>query len=640
MCGVIGFYSERISSRDSLVDEMLESIGHRGPDGSGQWNYKNLVFGHNRLSIIDLSSEGDQPMTSADGRYCLSYNGEIYNFQDIRKQLVSFHYPFQGKSDSEVLLAAFQIWGLEKTLDRINGMYAFALWDQEKQTLSLVRDRMGEKPLYYGFNNGDFVFASELKPIRRFCRNLDINRDALCLFFRHNYIPSPHSIYQNIYKLRPGHFIQFTLDQIKNGECPPSKAYWRLDEHIKKPLPMDETEASCQLENRIRDSVQRQMVSDVPIGAFLSGGIDSSLVSAMMQSLSQQPIHTFSIGFDVDDLNEAPFAKEVARHIGSDHYEMYVDGPMCLDVVEHIPEIYDEPFADSSQIPTFLVSKLAKEKVTVCLSGDGGDELFGGYNRYFLTDQYWHRIQNLPFWLRRSLGCLAKNTPPAFANVFYRGIKPVLPMSLRFESPADKMKKAAKALETDQWMVFYKKMISHHENPDEFVIGGKEPKTPLDHFQKPGLNPIETMMAMDALTYLPGDILTKVDRASMALSLETRVPLLDREVVEFAWSLPFEYKVKAGIGKNILRQILNRYVPRSLVERTKKGFGVPLAQWIQKDLKDLTCDLLSPQRLDQQGFINSHETQKMLREHLSGKRNWQYILWDIIVFQLWLQKQK
>jgi asparagine synthase (glutamine-hydrolysing) len=640
MCGVAGYFSEQRGGDVNLMRQMLETINHRGPDGEGVLSFGELVLGHKRLSIIDLSQAGHQPMSSANLRYSITYNGEIYNFLELRKSMENSGYSFKGHSDSEVLVACLQSWGVKRTLQKIEGMYAFAIWDAEEKSLTLVRDRMGEKPLYYGFNGGEFVFASELRPIEIFCRNLSIDRDNLSLLFRHNYIPCPYSIYQGIKKLRPGCSISISKKDLQSSTLPEQEAYWRLSDVVGVSHSMSDEEASGHLEKLIKKSVERQMVSDVPIGCFLSGGVDSSLTTAIMQSMSNKPVNSFSIGFDVAELNEALYAKEVAGHIGTDHHEFYVSGSDCLNIVDKIPQIYDEPFSDSSQIPTFLVAQLARKEVTVCLSGDGGDELFGGYNRYFLADQYWNRIRHIPGFLKSSANFVATNTPPAILNGVYKALSPFLPSNLQFETPSDKLKKATAAISGNSFLEFYKSLVSHHKNPSVIVLGASEPKTLIDEKIPSSLNPIEQMMYLDALTYLPEDILTKVDRAAMAVSLETRIPLLDKSVVEFAWSLPFDFKVREGRGKDILRKVLYKYVPAELIERPKRGFGVPLDQWIRQELRGVAQDLLSVERVREQGYLDPEFVSGILNEHLNEKRNWQYLIWDILVFQLWLEARK
>ena len=641
MCGMAGFHRKNFSPEDGLMEKMLKSMQNRGPDTRKFWYGDNIALGHSRLSIIDTTTNGDQPMVSSSGRYVLCCNGEIYNFREIKKELTSYSYPFKSKGDSEVLLAAIQSWGMEKTLESIKGMYAFSLWDREKKILYLVRDRMGEKPLYYGFNNGDFVFASTLDPIKYFCKELNIDRNSLYLYFNYRYVPSPYSIYKGIYKLQPGHIITFSMEQIEKNKLPEPRPYWKIENCLEERSPLTEKNACIELERLITNSVKQQMISDVPIGSYLSGGVDSSLVTAIMQKLSDKPVHTFSIGFDMDGFNEAPFAKEVATHIGTHHNEMYVNGQMCLDMVENIPDIYDEPFSDSSQIPTSLLARLAKKEVTVCLSGDGGDEVFGGYNRYFLMNKYWGSIQRTPRFIRESIDFLGRKMPPAFLGLFYRAMRPVLPSSLRFEDPSGKMEKITRVFGANNFIDFYKKQTSVLLNKERIVLGLNEPPSfpDLNNFYHPKLNIVENMMIMDTLFYLPNDILTKVDRACMAVSLETRVPLLDHKIVEFAWSLPFAYKIQGVVGKNILRKILYKYVPRSLIERPKRGFSVPLAHWIRGELKDFVRDTLSPNLIKRQGYIDSNFTEKILNEHLLEKRNWQELLWNIIVFQLWLNKK-
>ncbi len=636
MCGIVGFYKRDKEVSNGLIEKMVDKIGHRGPDNRGYLSEQNITLGHSRLAIIDLSNAGKQPMISNSGRYVLTCNSEIYNFRDIRKECIRLAYNFSSKGDTEVLLAAIQIWGLEKTLTLIRGMYAFAVWDRKEQVLSLVRDRMGEKPLYYGFNKGDFVFSSELAPIKYFCNNLEINQNSLSLFFRYRYIPYPYSIYNGIYKLGPSQVVSLSSKHLTNGEIPPQKKYWQIDYHKTN---ISLKEGICQLEDMIKDSIKEQIISDVPVGTFLSGGIDSSLVSAIMQQLYSHPINTFSIGFDDDNFNEAPFAKAVAKHIGSNHCELYVDGKMCLDVIERMPEVYDEPFADESQIPTFLLAKFAKKKVSVCLSGDGADEIFGGYNLYYLTYSAWNKLNKLPRPLRRSFSYLLKKLPLSLIQSLHQTIRPILPSLLDLDNISSKIERLEQAMGEERFSSFYKALRSHHKNPEQFVIGTKSPETIMDTFEHSELGLIEFMMAIDAVTYLPDDILTKVDRACMAVSLESRIPLLDHRIVEFASSLPLDYNVnvRKGIGKNMLRQILYRYVPETLVNRPKKGFSIPASQWFRKELKEITQDLLSSEMIKRQGLINFNYTEKILKDHLSKKRDCPIELWNVLIFQLWMQ---
>ena len=619
---------------------MLATLQHRGPDGEGKWdNHAGLYFGHRRLAIIDLSEHGHQPMVSPSGRYTITYNGEIYNFQALRTELSSLGHSFRGHSDTEILLAAFDNWGIRGALEKVTGMFALGIWDKHNNSLTLARDRAGEKPLYYGHTSDGFVFASELKPIKKFSPSLEIQRDALALYFRHNYIPAPWSIYQGIYKLPPASFVTFTQADLTQRHLPSPETYWQLAHHSRQPLDLSEAEAVRQLDQLIANSVQKQMVADVPLGVFLSGGIDSSTITAVMQKLSTEPVKSFSIGFNDPQLNEAEYAREIANHLGTDHTEMYVDGSMCLDTVEKIPRIYDEPFSDSSQIPTYIVSKLARSQVTVCLSGDGGDELFGGYNRYFLTEQYWPKIQRIPLWMRRGFKAVMNSSPPWLVNGSFAVVRPLMPKNLRFDVPYDKLKKASMTLQSTSIRDFYKDVVSHHRTPDSFVINAREPSTLLDSFQANNLANVEQLMAIDFMTYLPGDILTKVDRASMAVSLECRVPLLDHKIIEFAQRLPLGLKVKGGQGKYLLRQVLDQYVPKNLIDRPKKGFGVPLAQWMRQDLKDLCGDMFAREKLARENFIDADQVQLWFSEHISGKRNWQYQLWDVLMFELWLDSQ-
>ena len=641
MCGIVGYW-EKDGVDKQVLTRMATSMVHRGPDDAGYWvnNEGDLAFAHRRLSIIDLSSAGHQPMVSPCGRFILTYNGEIYNHQELRVELESEggHFDWAGHSDTETLLAAIRHWGVESALGRLNGMFAFALWDTSERTLFLARDRMGEKPLYYGVNNGVFYFGSELKSFSPHPGwKCEIDRDALALYMRHNYIPSPSSIYQNILKLPPAHFVVISNfgKSISNPIC-----YWDLKQIIEnKPTKESKTadEWVEELDCLLLDSVKRRMMSDVPLGAFLSGGLDSSMVVAAMQAQSERPVQTFSIGFHEDKYNEAHYAKAVANHLGTDHTELYVTPQEALDVIPNLPEMWDEPFSDSSQIPTFLVSKLAKRHVTVSLSGDGGDELFCGYDRYFLGFRIWNKLRLFPPSLRKVLS-KTLSMAPGHQLEYMQGI---LPKGLQVSNLADRIPKLAEVLNHRDCQSFYRQLVSHWKKPDQLVLGSIEPRTLFNSPNKMPTNAnfYEMAMYLDTKTYLPDDILTKVDRASMAVSLEARVPLLDHRLVEFAWGVPSKYKYRNGEGKWLLKQVLYRHIPRELMERPKMGFGVPIDQWLRGPLKDWGEELLSEKRLREDGFFNPKPIRKMWEEHISGKRRWHYYLWDVLMFQAWLENQ-
>ena len=636
MCGIAGFIGTAWSGAGvpAVLQAMTDAIAHRGPDDAGCWTdaESGVALGHRRLAIIDLSAAGHQPMHSASGRYVLIYNGEIYNHRDLRSELEGLGAapPWRGHSDTEVMLAGFEHWGIRGTLERLIGMFAFAVWDRRERVLTLARDRMGEKPLYFGRHGATFLFGSELKALTAHpAFERAVNRDALALLLRYNCIPAPHTIWQGMSKLLPAHYVEVRDGGRTVGH---PQAYWDFTAIARAgaedPLP-DAPERIDELEALLKDAIGRQMQTDVPLGAFLSGGIDSSLIVSLMQAQAARPVRTFTIGFNEDGYNEAVHAREVARHLGTDHTEWYVGAREAQDIVPRLATMYDEPFADSSQIPTHLVSALTRRHVTVSLSGDGGDELFGGYNRYALGLKFQR--------LGKRLGPVR---PLAAAFIRSRaGIGSVsaamrlLPASRRHLHIADRLPKVAHALEADTAESLYRRLVSHFEEPEKIVIGGSEP-APV-HGTAGFSDVRHDMMHRDSLTYLPDDILTKVDRASMAVSLESRVPFLDHRVVEYAWRLPISAKFRNGRGKHILREILYRHVPRTLVDRPKAGFGLPVAEWLTTDLRDWTEDLLDPRRLAQEGFFRPEPIRALWDEQLRGGKV-QAKLWDVLMAQAWL----
>ena len=628
MCGITGVISKD-SPCDDTIRGMANKISSRGPDSCGTWSERTIGLGHRRLAVRDLTQAGHQPMNSPCDRYVLVYNGEIYNHLELRAELEKERggFNWNGQSDTETLLAALRHWGIQGALERVNGMFAFALWDRYEETLFLGRDRMGEKPLYYGWNGGNFLFGSELKALSAHpAWKGEVDRNALALYLRHNYIPGPWSIYQGIWKLPPAHYV---IVRRKGEEIRGPICYWdlaRSAEHGVNHSVDGPEKYQDELDSLLRDSVFRRMAADVPLGAFLSGGYDSTIVAAMMQAQSQRPIKTFSIGFHEQGYNEAQHAKAVSEYIGSEHTELYVTPEEAREVIPKIPKIYDEPFSDSSQIPTFLVSDLAKKDVTVSLSGDGGDELFYGYDRYFVADRLWSKLSKVPLSLRRLAAWIASNAP-AFA---LERAMAVLPKRLRINHFADRLPKLAEILNHPTGESFYRVLVSHWKRPDQVVLGGKEPETLLNQrFQFPELPSLrEQMMYFDQMTYLPGDNLVKIDRASMAVSLEVRVPLLDHRVVEFAWRVPTEFKYREGKGKWLLRQVLYRYVPQDLMDRPKMGFGVPIEHWLRGALREWAEELLDEKRLREEGFFDPAPIRRMWQEHVSGKRRWHYYLWD------------
>lgn len=641
MCGITGFWGKE-KAPEELSLQMAERIKTRGPDDCGRWvcDEGTLSLAHRRLAIVDLSPAGHQPMVSDCRQHVLAFNGEIYNHEDLKDELETElgQINWRGHSDTEVLLYGLRYWGVEVTLSKLNAMFAFAYWSEQDKALFLACDRMGEKPLYFGRQNGMFMFGSELKALKAhpsFEREVD--RDALALYMRHNYIPAPYSIYQNICKLKPAHYVIVSGhgQNVSDQRC-----YWDLEKvsnsGLENPV-IDEGQALDDLEVLLKDSVKRRMMADVPLGAFLSGGYDSTTVVALMQAQSELPVKTFSIGFKEDLYNEAQFAKRVSSHLGTEHTELYIEPQQALDVVPRLPEIYDEPFSDSSQVPTFLVSQLAKQHVTVALSGDGGDELFCGYGRYFVQKKIWDIVRRVPTGMRPLLALALEHFPAGLAELLIKA----LPTKFRVSNVKDRLPKLAEWVNQKSFEQFYLHSVSHLKDSSRIVKGGEGYFTEFERLSGmiTRLKDQEKMMLLDALSYLPGDILTKVDRASMAVSLEARVPLLDHRLVEYAWRLPLELKIKNGQGKWPLRQVLYNYVPQKLMDRPKQGFGVPIEHWLVGPLRDWAANLLDENRLRQEGYFDPRPISKMWNEHLSGKRRWHYYLWDVLMFQAWLASQ-
>ena len=655
MCGLVGFLGgvAGIDGDAALLRRMADTLIHRGPDDGGTWcdSEQRIGFGHRRLAIVDLSPAGHQPMVSASERYVIAFNGEIYNHFALRSGLEGIdcraslamtetRAGWRGHSDTETLLAGIEAWGLEATLKKSIGMFAIALWDRQTHTLTLARDRLGEKPLYCGWqgsgNERVFLFGSELKALKAHpAFAADIDRGALCLLLRHNYIPAPYSIYHGIAKLEPGCLLSVSLAQPE----PRIWKYWDAVEvacaGVAQPFAGTADEAVDALEVLAKDAVRQQMMADVPLGAFLSGGIDSSTVVALMQAQSSRPVKTFTIGFSEEGYNEAVHAKAVAQHLGTEHTELCVTPQQAMEVIPRLPSLYCEPFADSSQIPTFLVSQLAKQQVTVSLSGDAGDELFCGYNRYQITEQSWRKLALVPAPLR----ALAAKGITALSPTAWDSLAGIISGARRYAALGDKLHKGAGVLASATVDELYLGMVSHRRNPADWVIGGQEPPTNLTGLRPAlgGLSAVERMMALDAISYLPDDILVKVDRAGMAVSLESRVPFLDHRVVEFAWSLPLSYKLREGQTKWPLRQVLYRHVPRALIDRPKMGFGVPLHDWLRGPLREWAEELLDEARLAKEGYFHPAPIRKIWAEHLSGRRNWMAQLWNVLMFQAWLE---
>jgi asparagine synthase (glutamine-hydrolysing) len=619
---------------------MAAVLNHRGPDDAGVWSDENsgVTLAHKRLSILDLSEAGHQPMKSHCGRYVLVFNGEIYNHKSLRVELENAGYTssWRGYSDTETLVNAISVWGIEGALKKLNGMFAFAVWDKKQQQLILARDRLGEKPLFYGKNRGTFLFGSELKALKMHPDwEGTIDRGALCLYLRHNYVPSPWSIYQGIRKLPPAHYI---IVSNQNSDVSEPIAYWGLEAPNENSLyqnKLSTTDIIDELDSLIKSSISMRMEADVPLGTFLSGGVDSTMVAAQMQSMSQTAIKTFTIGFEEAAFNEAGFANNIAQYLGTDHHELYVTSHQAISVIPLLPTIYDEPFADSSQIPTFLISQLAKQYVTVALSGDGGDELFYGYSRYQLSNRIWCILRLMPLPLRKlaieSLQFGGRRLS-ALSHAF---------SSISLDKLSDRLPKIAALLEHGSAEYFYESMVSHWKTPSSIVIGGHEPESLFDVYARENFNGNfkQRMTQLDLLSYLPDDILTKVDRASMSVSLEARVPLLDHRLVEYAWQLPMNLKYKNGEGKWVLKKLLDRYVPNTLMKRPKMGFGVPIEEWLKGPLRGWAEQLLERARIEQEGYFHADPIIKMWEEHKSGKRRWHYYLWDILMFQAWLENQ-
>jgi asparagine synthase (glutamine-hydrolysing) len=651
MCGITGFWRMGGGNGGSLreqVEAMSVRLTHRGPDDGGCWTDDNagMALAQRRLAVLDLSAAGHQPMHSASGRYVVVFNGEIYNHLELRERLAKQGEPvaWRGHSDTETLIACFSAWGVEETLRACVGMFAFSLWDRQERELTLARDRMGEKPLYYGWQGDTLLFGSELKALTAHAGfTATIDRNALALFLRHDCVPAPHTIYREFFKLRAGHLLRFSLGKARDAQQQP---YWRYNDAVVSggatPFGGSDAEAVDALEGQLGDSISTQLLSDVPLGAFLSGGIDSSTVVALMQARSRMPVKTFTIGFAEDGYDEAAHARAVAAHLGTDHTELYVRPEDALAVIPKLPSIFCEPFADSSQIPTFLISELARKSVTVALSGDGGDELFGGYNRYLAARTTWGKVQRLPLSSRRALASVLRAvTPDAWDRLMERA-KPLLPQRWHLASAGDKAHKLSEVLTLSSGQDYLLRLASCWQNPANVVAGSREPATVLtDPAAWPHTDDLaQWMMAMDAQSYLPDDILVKVDRSAMANSLETRVPMLDHRIVEFALRVPLHLKIREGQGKWILRQVLHRYVPKELVERPKMGFALPMDDWLRGPLREWAEALLGETRLAQEGFFDPAPIREKWKEHLSGRRNWQRQLWTVLMFQGWLEKNQ
>jgi len=659
MCGFCGFINtHKVTGAFDHVSQtlthMLDKIIHRGPDDEGKWfdhaaDAAHIALGHRRLSIQDLSAAGHQPMSSANERFIIVFNGEIYNFEAIRQEIEAEQpYHWHGHSDTEVILAAIECWGVAAALKRMTGMFAFALWDKKVHKLYLARDRMGEKPLYFGWQQDVFLFGSELKALRAHpAWNGQIDRNVLASYLRYGYIAAPHSIYRDIYKLQSGHYMVIAADDLVSGVKPVSTPYWSVDEAEKQgrlePFTGTAKEASQELDGLLRKAISGQMIADVPVGAFLSGGIDSSTVVAFMQDISTQPVNTFTIGFEEKGYNEAEHAKAVANHLGTNHTELYVTSKQALDVIPKLPTLYDEPFADPSQIPTFLVSELARQQVTVSLSGDGGDELFCGYSRYDLVTGWQQRINKLPHPVRKLFKQTVNTLPAVVFNKLLFWAEDYLTASESSGSISQRLKIIADVLNGEDIYALYRFACSGWKNPNALVIGAEEVETPFDltagFASRFADDPRNGMMFIDQQAYLPDDILAKVDRAGMGVSLESRIPLLDHHIVEFAWRLPNAIKTHNGESKWPLRDLLYQHVPQKMVDRPKMGFGVPIDHWLRGPIKEWADTLLDEQRLREEGYFKPELIRQMWHEHCTNKADWHYTLWYILIFQQWLASQ-
>jgi asparagine synthase (glutamine-hydrolysing) len=638
MCGIAGLLTtdSAVSQQQfhDIAGAMNSSLRHRGPDDDGIWvdAEARIALAHRRLSIVDLSPAGHQPMVSADGRFVITYNGEVYNYNEMRPELAARGVQFRGHSDTEVMLEAFSAYGVAATVKRLIGMFAFGVWDRRERTLTLVRDRLGIKPVYWAKFGGLFLFGSELKALRAHPGwTPRINRPAVAAYLRHNYVPAPHTIYEGVHKLEPGTILTLPW----NGQ-PRTERFWDARAvaraGLANPLRASDRELTDQLEDLLKDAVRRRMVADVPVGAFLSGGIDSSTVVALMQAANAGKVRTYTIGFESGGYDEARHASAVAAHLRTEHTELTVTAGEALDVIPRLPEFYDEPFSDSSQIPTYLVSAMTRRHVTVALSGDGGDELFAGYNRYQLTSSAWRSLSILPRAVRHGMAAaLTGVSAERWSRLLSFVPEKMLPAQI-----GDKLHKLASVLNCASSDEVYRRLVSHWE-PSQLMAGTTEPKGALwDRsvaIEIPGM--LERMQFLDLVTYLPDDILTKVDRASMAVGLEARVPLLDHRVVELSWRLPSTAKIRNGSSKWLLRQVLDRHVPRELIDRPKMGFGIPLGEWLRGPLRDWAENLLSERRLREAGLLDVATVRRHWDEHLQGHRNWQYLLWDVLMLEAW-----
>ena len=649
MCGIAGILDTRAATPaerlGSLATDMAATLGHRGPDDCGLWVDPDcgIAFGHRRLAVIDPGPGGAQPMASHDGRWIITYNGEIYNHRALRRRLESEGVELHGDSDTEVFLESVAHWGLENALDECEGMFAAALWDRRSRDLHLVRDRFGEKPLYYAMVGDIFAFGSELKALSQLPGfEADVDRAAVTEYLRYNCIPAPRTIWRGVRKLLPGHLVTIRAGARSCG-LPPQRAYWSMSDAVASArshrLTVSAAEMVERLEHVLSEAVGSRMVADVPVGAFLSGGVDSTTIVALMRQHASGPVRTFTVGFEDPSFDESTEALRVARHLGTDHTAVHVEDAEVMKAIELIPDIWDEPFSDVSQIPTYLVSRVARQGVTVSLSGDGGDELFAGYNRHAWLERVWSTVGGLPSGVRRAAGSAIAQIPPGFVERTARATN-ALPLKWRFRNPSTKVAKLGRVLAAPTPEEAYRSLTTHWADASSLVLGdeAREGQGSLEAVPFFDSGVTERMLWFDLCGYLPNDILVKLDRAAMAVSLETRVPFLDRQVLQLAWSLPLDVKLHDGQTKWLLRQVLQRHVPAELVDRPKMGFGFPIGRWLRGPLRDWAEHLLDERRLRSQGLLTPLPVRQAWALHCSGKQDLGYELWDLLVLQSWLDR--
>ena len=642
MCGLAGIWDRSVGAAElcDIAERMGEALEHRGPDDAGIWADEaiGLALSHRRLSIIDLSPAGKQPMVSRSGRMIIVYNGEVYNYRELRSELEASGAQFRSSTDTEVVLEGCERWGVEATCRRLVGMFAFAIWDTQRRELKLVRDRLGIKPLHWGTIGQGVVFASELRALRFHPRwTGTVDRNSLASFLRRNCVPAPRTIFEGIHKLEPGCVLT-----IRDGRVSHIERFWSLEEVVHRGRQerlegISDVEGLQLVEHALERAVRDRMVADVPLGAFLSGGVDSSMVVALMQKLSPRPIRTYSLGFPDRDHDEAPFARRVAAHVGTDHTEFYVTPGEALEVIPQLPQLFDEPFGDSSQVPTYLVSLLARQQVTVAMSGDGGDEVFAGYNRHRIAGSKLGWLFRLPSPTRRAVQSAVLAVPTdRWGWLVEHG-----PKRFRDRRLGDNIHKFASVLDARSWGDLHESLASHWREPARVVIDAEEPRSPHTDAVVGAsfVSPMERMLYLDTITYLPDDILTKVDRASMSVSLEARVPLLDHRLLELLWRLPTRFRLRDGETKWALRKILYEYVPEALLDRPKHGFGIPIGSWLRGPLRDWAEQLLEPSRMTREGYLDPVPVRALWDQHLAGRGAWQFHLWDVLMFQAWLEDQ-